>query len=179
MTQPPAKFPYWWYAGPALLAIASGALFIFFLFDGLSHTTDNLVQVVVPGSSDLFLQKRGDYTVFLEEQSSAGGKIYSTTQPITGLSCKLSAKDSHDELRFTIPGLPRTTRLADVPENRSWHFISKNLECTCSLVTMAKTRGPRRLLRLAPVSHNEFFGQSCCPCFPCLVAAVRPSYFSP
>jgi hypothetical protein len=104
MTQPPAKFPYWWYAGPALLAIASGALFIFLLFDGLSHTTDNLVRVVVPGSSDPFLQKCGDYTVFLEEQSSVGGKIYSTTQPITGLSCKLSAKDSHDEITFHHPG---------------------------------------------------------------------------
>lgn len=58
------------------------------LFHGLMHVTDLLTQVVVPGTAELSLQP-GQYSVFLEEQSTVNGKIYSTTESVNGLSCRM------------------------------------------------------------------------------------------
>ena len=70
-----------------------GGFFGYALFHGLMHVTDSLTQVVVPGSAELNLQP-GQYSVFLEEQSIASGKIFSTTQSIDGLACRVnSAQD--------------------------------------------------------------------------------------
>jgi hypothetical protein len=63
-------------------------LFGYTLFHGITHATDSLTQVVVPGTAELALH-RGTYTVFLEEESEVNGKIYSTTQPVDGLACRV------------------------------------------------------------------------------------------
>jgi hypothetical protein len=78
--------------------LIGGGFFVYTLFHGIMHVTDSLTQVVVPGSADLNL-KRGRYTVFLEEQSTVNGKIYSTTQSIDGLACRVSSVQN----RATIP----------------------------------------------------------------------------
>jgi hypothetical protein len=68
--------------------LIGGGFFVYTLFHGLMHLTDSLTQIVVPGSTELNL-KRGRYSVFLEEQSIVNGKIYSTTQSIDGLTCRV------------------------------------------------------------------------------------------
>ena len=60
------------------------------LFHGITHVTDSLTQIVVPGKAELNL-KQGRYSVFLEEESTVNGKIYSTTQSIDGLVCRVSS----------------------------------------------------------------------------------------
>ena len=60
------------------------------LFHGLTHATDSLTQIVAPGRAELDLQP-GRYTVFLEEQSTVNGTIYSTTQSVSGLACRASS----------------------------------------------------------------------------------------
>ena len=71
--------------------LIGGGLFGYTLFHGLTHVTDSLTQIVVPGSTELSLQRGQTYTVFLEEQSIVKGKIYSATQPISGLACHVSS----------------------------------------------------------------------------------------
>jgi len=61
---------------------------VYTLFHGLTHVTDSLTQIVVPGSKELNLQQ-GRYSVFLEEQSVVDGKIYSKAQSIDGLTCRV------------------------------------------------------------------------------------------
>jgi hypothetical protein len=70
-----------------------GTIFFYTTFHGIMHLTDSLTQVVVPGSAELNLQ-RGRYSVFLEEESVANGKIYSTTQSIDGLVCHVSSAEN-------------------------------------------------------------------------------------
>lgn len=66
-------------------------LFVFALFRGLGHATDSLTQIVVPGRAELNLHRGFTYTVFLEEQSTVNGKVYSTTQSIAGLECHVKS----------------------------------------------------------------------------------------
>lgn len=67
--------------------------FGFALIHGIMHVTDSLTQIVVPGNAKLSLQP-GEYSVFLEEQSIVNGKIYSTTQPLNGLSCQIHSSQT-------------------------------------------------------------------------------------
>jgi len=69
--------------------LIGGGFFIYTIFHGLGHVTDSLTQVVVPGRAELNLQRGQRYTVFLEEQSVMNGMIYSTTQSVQGLQCRV------------------------------------------------------------------------------------------
>jgi hypothetical protein len=81
--------PSLWQCLWAVPFFLTGAVwFGYTLFHGLMHVTDLLTQVVVPGSAELNLQP-GQYSVFLEEQSTVNGKIYSTTESVSGLSCRM------------------------------------------------------------------------------------------
>jgi hypothetical protein len=70
--------------------LIGGGFFFYTMFHGIMHVTDSLTQIVVPGKAELDLQ-RGRYSVFLEEQSTVNGKIYSTTQSIDGLVCRVNS----------------------------------------------------------------------------------------
>jgi hypothetical protein len=63
--------------------LIGGGLFFYMLFHGIMHVTDSLTQVVAPGKAELDLQP-GRYSVFLEEQSTLNGKIYSTSNQLAG-----------------------------------------------------------------------------------------------
>ena len=87
--------PSWWYAliGLAIM-LSGGVLFVYFLWSGLSHLTDSLTQVVVPGQANLALTTPGTYVVFLEEQSVVNGQIYSTSESVAGLACAVKSEAS-------------------------------------------------------------------------------------
>ena len=65
--------------------------FVYALLHGLTHFTDGLTQVVVPGSAQLNLRHGLTYTVFLEEESTVHGKIYSTKESLSGLECRVTS----------------------------------------------------------------------------------------
>ncbi|MFZ1084213.1 MAG: hypothetical protein WAN35_04535 [Terracidiphilus sp.] len=65
------------------------SLFFYCLLHGLNHVTDSLTQVIVPGKAILDLQHGQSYSIFLEEQTIVNGKIYSTTQSVNGLECRV------------------------------------------------------------------------------------------
>jgi hypothetical protein len=77
--------------------------FCYALINGLAHMTDSLTQVVAPGNAQLNL-KRGDYTVFLEEHSTVNGKIYSTSQSVSGLECRLKSSPGGVSIPLRQPG---------------------------------------------------------------------------
>jgi len=76
--------------GAPFILIGGGA-FVYTLFHGITHATDSLTQIVVPGSAKLTLRHGQLYTVFLEDQATVNGKIYSTTQSISGLTCRVGS----------------------------------------------------------------------------------------
>jgi hypothetical protein len=48
------------------------------MYSQFSAMEKGLTQFVVPGEIELSLDKPGTYTIFLEEKSSIGGRVYST-----------------------------------------------------------------------------------------------------
>src|SRR5258708_36506589 len=70
--------------------LIGGGFFFYTLFNGIMHVTDSLTQIAAPGKAELNLQP-ARYSVFLEEQSTVNGTIYSTTQSIDGLVCRASS----------------------------------------------------------------------------------------
>lgn len=90
MNGKPDVRPSGWYALFALpFALAGITIFIYALIYGISHVTDSLVQVVVPGESQLEFKQANLYDVFLERQSVVKGKVYSTDSSVNGLQCNL------------------------------------------------------------------------------------------
>jgi hypothetical protein len=101
----PKLSPSWWFALIAVLPACLGVfLFVHFLLNGLTHVTDSLTQVVVPGKSELSLKTPGIYTIFLEEQSVVGGKIYATTESVSGLTCTVTAQADNKTILLRRPG---------------------------------------------------------------------------
>lgn len=111
--------PSFWHClwGVPFFLIGAG-LFAYTLFHGLMHITDSLTQVVVPGSVELNLQP-GRYSVFLEEQSTVNGKIYSTTESINGLVCRVSSVQNGTPISIGKPGMSTTYSL----NGRSGHAV--------------------------------------------------------
>lgn len=81
----------WPYVLGAILIAGGAGFFGYALWHGISHVTDGLIQVVVPGEAELSLKQRQLYTVFLESQSVVEGKIYSTSDSVNGLQCKIKS----------------------------------------------------------------------------------------
>ncbi len=89
--------------GLPFLLIGCG-VFGYTLFHGLFHVTDSLTQVVVPGRAELSLQRDTTYTVFLEKQSVVNGRIFSTTQSVDGLACRVTSFQNGAVIPVTTAG---------------------------------------------------------------------------
>jgi hypothetical protein len=87
--------PSWWYCSLGVAAMLAGlGMFIYTIVHGISHVTDDLTQIVVPGDRNLTLMPKLKYTIFLEEQSVVNGQIYSTTESLSGLTCAVTSQAS-------------------------------------------------------------------------------------
>jgi len=89
--QKPIRPSAWYYLLSAVVVLSGMGFFSYALFDGISHFTDNLTQVVVPGEKDLNLQPNLRYTIFVEEDSVVDGRIYATKSNLTGLTCTVTS----------------------------------------------------------------------------------------
>lgn len=93
------------YVTAGLIFVAGLVGFAVFLFLSLGGLGKNLIQVVVPGETEIHLNEPGAYTVFHEYRTSAGGRIYSGSEGLPGLSCTLTSKKTG----ATIPLAPASS----------------------------------------------------------------------
>lgn len=101
--------------------LIGGGFFFYTIFHGITHVTDSLTQVVVPGRAELSLKRDHGYTVFLEEQSVVNGKIYSTAQSIQGLACVVTSVQTG----ATIPVRKSGATVSYEVNGRSGHSVLK------------------------------------------------------
>ena len=146
--QAPEIKPSWWYASIGwVLIFAGGALFVYFLFNGLSHLTDSLTQLVVPGHAELSLGTPATYTVFLEEQSVVDGRIYSTTQSVDGLSCTVTMLSGSQKIPLRRPGMSTTYNLGSRSGRSVLEFpvkVAGQYDLSCNYPE--DTKGPQTVL---------------------------------
>jgi hypothetical protein len=101
--------PSWWYCSLGVAVILAGVgLFVHTLLHGLLHVTDGLTQIVVPGEKDLSLMPKLNYTIFLEAESVVDGRIYSTTESLSGLTCLVTSQTSGNKMTTRRPSANTT-----------------------------------------------------------------------
>jgi hypothetical protein len=92
-----------YYALAALIFLAGAAFSAWFLFSGLSSLGSQLQQFSAPGSAELILENRGEYTVFLEEETYFNGTFYSGDVNLSGLRIEVRDRDSGRKLPLYSP----------------------------------------------------------------------------
>ena len=91
--------PSWWYIVLGVAVILGGTgLFVYTLLHGIFHIADGLTQIVVPGQRDLTLMPNLQYTIFLETESVVDGRISSTQENVSGLTCKVASQASGNSI---------------------------------------------------------------------------------
>lgn len=125
--------PSWWFYILALVLFLGGvSYFLYALWHGLSHITDSLVQLVVPGEAQLPLKQRVAYTVFLETKSVVNGKVYDANGAVDGLSCELKSAPNEAAIPLRRPSGSTTYTVGGrsgrsvfefrVPRNGTYNF---------------------------------------------------------
>jgi uncharacterized RDD family membrane protein YckC len=101
--------PSWWYCSIGVAVMLAGlGLFLYSILHGISHVTDDLIQVVVPGEKDLTLMPHLIYTIFLERESVVDGRIYSTKENLSGLTCAVTSQASGNKISTRRPTMNTT-----------------------------------------------------------------------
>jgi hypothetical protein len=103
----------WYYVLAVVFAGIGVAGFGLILWNGLSHLTGALTQVVVPGHIDLALRAPGTYTVFYESESVLNGHSYSTPESVSmsDLTCSVTSRESDEYILLQKPSASVTYTL--------------------------------------------------------------------
>lgn len=91
------------YIFPAIIIIASFALFFYMIYIGITSNLDKLVQVVIPGSVELHFDEPGEYTVYHEYVSEVDGVAY-LYQGARTFSCTLENLSTNTFIPPHTPG---------------------------------------------------------------------------
>lgn len=74
-----------------------------FLFFGLRGLGDELPRFVVPGTTELALNRTGTYTIFHESESVVAGRVYATAD-VSGLFVEVISADTGESIPLDTPG---------------------------------------------------------------------------
>ncbi len=78
MVEKPRGKPGRWRYGLAIVLMLVGTFALLLAFEVLKTTTEDMVQVIVPGESTITVEEPGDFTIFYESQSTVDGRVFST-----------------------------------------------------------------------------------------------------
>ncbi|MBI4409428.1 MAG: hypothetical protein HY561_06945 [Gemmatimonadetes bacterium] len=127
----PSRWYYVLAALPVLVgASASGVL----LFRSLTRLDEALQQVVLPGRQNLYLAEPGGYTIFYEQVSAVGGRVFSIREEgVAGLTLRLASKSTGQEVplrapdfnsSYTLPGREGTSVFRFDIAEPGWYELS-------------------------------------------------------
>jgi hypothetical protein len=92
-----------YYALAALIFLAGAALSAWFLLASLAAMEGQLQQFSAPGSAELLLENRGEYTVFFEEETYFNGTFYSGEENLSGLRLEVRERETGQKLPLYSP----------------------------------------------------------------------------
>lgn len=117
----PAKPPHVpgrvWYFIAALIFLAGLAAMLTLMVEQLSGIGSRMIQVIVPGQSELTLDKAGTYTIFHEYRSTVGTRVFAV-ETVSGLSVTVRSKATGEDIL-----LQTTTGASYTVEGRSGRSI--------------------------------------------------------
>jgi len=89
-------------AGVLVVGFVAGLVFLITQLLGQCSGITPDIQLVVPGTHEIYLEEPGKYTIFYEYQSVVDSKVYSTGQ-VSGLWVSLVSKDDHRDVPLSKP----------------------------------------------------------------------------
>jgi hypothetical protein len=92
----------WHYVIGIAVLVVGFAVFGVFLFTRITSLAPD-IQVVVPGTHEIYLGDSGKYTVFYEYRSVVDDRIYSTGESLSGLGVTLKSKRDSREVAMSTP----------------------------------------------------------------------------
>jgi hypothetical protein len=89
----------------AVLIVAAGFLiFGWTVFSAVSGMGEDFIQMTAPGTKDLDLLEVGEYTIFYENLSVVGGRLYSTGDAVpAGLEIEVTDLSSGEKMDLSSP----------------------------------------------------------------------------
>ncbi len=93
----------WFYLIGITVILAGLCVFGYSIFHGIFHMADSLTRVAAPGEKELTLKGNLKYTIFAEEETSAGMGIYSIRSVGAGLTCHIREEASGKEIETRAP----------------------------------------------------------------------------
>lgn len=145
-----------YYALAALIFLAGASLSAWFLFSSLTSMGGQLQQFSAPGSAELLLQNRGEYTIFFEEETYFNGTFYSAEENISGLRLEVSERDSGQKLPLRYPAGSFTYSLGG-RTGRSIAAFTVNRPGVYELSASYKDQGPEVVLAVAAGLSGSIF----------------------
>jgi hypothetical protein len=106
-----------WYFIAALIFLAGLAAMLTLMVEQLSGIGSRMIQVIVPGQSELTLDKAGTYTIFHEYRSTVGTRVFAV-ETVSGLSVTVRSKATGEDIL-----LQTTTGASYTVEGRSGRSI--------------------------------------------------------
>jgi len=100
----------WWYLLAGAIVLAGFAGMAAFIFPRLQAMNDALIQVVVPGETEMTLDKPGTYTIFHEERSVVGDRVY-VSDNISGLRVTVTSASTGKQVPVGPTALSETYTL--------------------------------------------------------------------
>ncbi|MCV0394159.1 MAG: hypothetical protein K5872_21130 [Rhizobiaceae bacterium] len=125
-----------WYLLAVAVLIAGMAGMGVFLSSQLSNLGDDLMQIVVPGETELALEP-GSYTIYHESQSTVDGRVYSA-ENISGLGVTLTSATGEP---ITLTPAPISSRYSYAGRSGRAAFAFEILDPGAYLLTGAYREG--------------------------------------
>jgi hypothetical protein len=91
-----------WYFIAALIFLAGLAAMLTLMVEQLSGIGSRMIQVIVPGQSELTLDKAGTYTIFHEYRSTVGTRVFAV-ETVSGLSVTVRSKATGEDILLQRP----------------------------------------------------------------------------
>ncbi len=88
----------YWYAVAVLIFLFGIGSGIWMIVQAVTGIPDNLVRVMVPGSTKLDLKETGTYTIYHEYRTYLDGQLYETQGSISGLACTVLGESGSENV---------------------------------------------------------------------------------
>jgi len=97
----------WWYLLAVAIGLAGFAGMAAFMHPRMLGMADELIRVVVPGEAELALDELGTYTIFHEQRSVVGDRLY-VSDNISGLRVAVNSANTGDDIPIAPTAMSQT-----------------------------------------------------------------------
>jgi len=94
----PTRPSFWYVVFGFVIGLMGSGLFIWFLYNGITHLADDYQQFIIPGMATIEFDEPGNYTIFHEYRSTVGERQFNSDADIQDFNFRLTNLKSGREI---------------------------------------------------------------------------------